>query len=172
MFQSLSIWVRELAGSKHMHNEKQKGWVYVLIQFIIILLILGLCFRDLGNIGDKNSVGSIAGLAISIAGFVLMVVTLISFRQIMTPNPVPLDNSILTTTGIYKYVRHPMYSSVLFSLLGVVIYFKSISGFTVWIIGVIFIIYKIRFEEHNLIKRFPDYTAYSNKSKKLIPFIY
>jgi len=38
--------------------------------------------------------------------------------------------------------------------------------------AIIFLIYKIGFEERMLVKRYPEYKAYQSGTKKLIPFIY
>lgn len=83
------------------------------------------------------------------------------------------ENTIsLVKQGIYKYVRHPMYSSLLFLTLGAMS--KYISFYTV-ILGAlssIFLIFTARFEEKENIKFFgPEYEEYMKKTKMFIPFV-
>jgi protein-S-isoprenylcysteine O-methyltransferase Ste14 len=154
-----------------MPDAKKIGWVYVLVQFIIIGAILFFSNRD-RIISVPGRISTITGLAVILTGLILAIFSFINFGQIVTPNPVPMDNYSLKTTGMYKYIRHPIYSSVLLSLLGFVILSQSISGIIFWIIGVLFIAFKTRFEEDQLILKFPEYISYRTRTKKLIPFIY
>ncbi len=155
-----------------MLSNNSKGWVYVLIQIILIISICVFSIRDSKSILAPVDVGNSIGLAIFIIGLVMMFLIGARFRQMMTPNPVPLKNYQLRTTGFYKYIRHPMYSAALLTLLGIVFYYRSISGFIIWLIAVVFLLIKIRFEEQMLKEKFTDYTTYSLKTKKLIPYIY
>jgi protein-S-isoprenylcysteine O-methyltransferase Ste14 len=107
-----------------------------------------------------------------LCGGIMAVFSFINFGQFVTPNPVPLKNYTLKTSGMYKYIRHPIYSSVLLSLLGFVVYCQSLSGLVFWFIGLLFIGYKTNFEEEQLILKFPEYIDYRKNTKKVIPFIY
>ena len=156
-------------------SSKSKGWIYVTVQIVLIAAVILFSMRDFLGIIPYNFAIKITGLIIFISGILLMAIQLFTFSrfgQIMTPNPVPPDGYSLIQSGFYKYVRHPMYSAALFTLLGIVIYYHSIAGFLVWMITVLFIIWKIRFEEINLIQKFPEYKVYQSKTRKLIPSIY
>jgi protein-S-isoprenylcysteine O-methyltransferase Ste14 len=79
----------------------------------------------------------------------------------------------LVTTGLYRYVRHPMYGSLF--ILGIGMFLKSItwqSGILILIISVaLFITCKI--EEKEMIKKFgDDYRAYISITKMFIPYLY
>jgi len=155
-----------------MLKDNSKGWIYVFIQILLIALILIFSFRDLETTIRLKSIDNYIGLGLIIFGLMLMILVFITFNQIMTPNPIPLNSYSLNTKGIYKQIRHPMYAGALILLGGVVLYCKSISGFILFIIAIMFIINKIRFEEKMLNEKFSEYKLYSSKTKKLIPFIY
>ena len=79
----------------------------------------------------------------------------------------------LVTIGLYRYVRHPMYGSLLF--LGWGIFLKSVtwqSFILILIISVaLFITCKV--EEKEMLKKFAnDYESYLTKTKMFIPYIY
>jgi protein-S-isoprenylcysteine O-methyltransferase Ste14 len=84
------------------------------------------------------------------------------------------DNSQkLVTSGIYSYVRHPLYFSGIIIFIGTIFYFQSW-----WSIAVLFpcfliINWRLKYEEENLILLFGnEYKEYIRKTKKIIPFLY
>ncbi|MFC2151814.1 methyltransferase [Bacteroidota bacterium] len=80
--------------------------------------------------------------------------------------------SQLIQTGIFKYIRHPLYSSLLFLTWG--IYFKDpINLILVFsIVSSIFLYLTAKTEEKENIKYFKDeYREYMRHSKMFIPFI-
>ena len=83
------------------------------------------------------------------------------------------DTGILVKKGIYKYIRHPMYGSLLFLALGAML--KYITFFTVLlsIIIVIFLFLTARTEEKENKKFFgSDYEDYMKETKMFIPCIF
>jgi protein-S-isoprenylcysteine O-methyltransferase Ste14 len=79
----------------------------------------------------------------------------------------------LVTSGIYQYIRHPMYSSLLF--LGLGIYFKSPSslGLVLFILVITFLALTAKAEELEDVQYFGDtYLSYMTKTKKFIPYIW
>jgi protein-S-isoprenylcysteine O-methyltransferase Ste14 len=82
------------------------------------------------------------------------------------------NTSRLVTINLYRYIRHPMYCSLL--VLGIGIFLKKIE--TIQIILVIVnslaLYLTCRIEEKEMIEKFGDeYRGYMKKSKMLIPFI-
>jgi protein-S-isoprenylcysteine O-methyltransferase Ste14 len=77
----------------------------------------------------------------------------------------------LVTSGPYQFVRHPIYSGILLSILG-----TSLATNIYWLIvfgamGVYFV-YSARVEERLLTASFPTtYPSYRARTKMLIPFL-
>jgi protein-S-isoprenylcysteine O-methyltransferase Ste14 len=157
----------------HTVNVRTKGYIFVILQFTIAgLIIISALLEPIYLNHTGNYTIRIIGGLLLISGLLIIVVTLINFRQLITPNPVPRDSAQLRTTGIYGYIRHPMYLSVLTALIGFTLYYNSYYTLILCFAGVIFITIKIRFEEKYLNEKFDDYKSYSLRTKKLIPFIY
>lgn len=78
---------------------------------------------------------------------------------------------VLVTTGPYAYTRNPMVLGELFILLGVAFLAGSIPGLVlVPIIGALFYLYLVEFEERFLVRRFgSDYEEYRNNVPALMP---
>lgn len=78
----------------------------------------------------------------------------------------------LVDTGIFHYIRHPLYSSLLFLCWGA--FFKQMN-FELFIVSVatsIFLYFTALSDEKECIKTFGnDYTEYKKRTKRFIPFI-
>jgi len=80
--------------------------------------------------------------------------------------------SKFVTTGPYKYIRHPMYTSVLGITLIIVVFSFSYFLLMMWLILLVDLIMKLSYEENILLKEFSGYSGYKSKTKRLIPFVY
>ena len=78
----------------------------------------------------------------------------------------------LVTNGPYKWLRHPIYASIIYFFLACIIAFPKIET----IIGVFLIIastyFRMILEEISLRETYKDYSIYADKAKRIIPFIF
>ena len=81
--------------------------------------------------------------------------------------------SELIDHGIYKYIRHPLYSSLLFLTWGVFLKNTTEILFFISILSTVFLFLTAIFDEKQCIKFFGDmYREYMKRSKRFIPFIF
>ncbi len=83
------------------------------------------------------------------------------------------NTTTLVIVGAYKYIRHPLYSSLL--LLGWGIFFKNLSLLSsiLVLLTSVFPIATAKVEEAENLERFgPDYTVYMKTTKMFIPFLF
>ena len=79
----------------------------------------------------------------------------------------------LVTSGIYKYIRHPLYCSLLLLTWG--IYFKNptLTGTTLAVAVSVFLLFTAKADEAECIRFFgAAYTDYIQKSKMFIPYLF
>ena len=81
------------------------------------------------------------------------------------------ENATLITTGAYRYIRHPMYFSVLLIMLGVVLSNLTFLNFIIYGCLIITLFLKVQKEEILWMQRSSEYRNYMLKTKKMIPFI-
>lgn len=156
-----------------MSNEKTKGRIFVILQFTFAsIFVLAAVIESRIAQRAQIEVINIISIIFLFLGAATVLLALIAFRQRITPNPVPLESAKLRTNGIYRFIRHPMYTSVIFVFIGFSLYMTAYFTFLTNIGVIIFLITKIKFEEHQLLEKFPEYRSYQLKTKKLIPFIY
>ncbi|MFX0051127.1 MAG: methyltransferase family protein [Candidatus Hodarchaeota archaeon] len=84
------------------------------------------------------------------------------------------ENHELITTGLYKYLRHPMYSGTLLGVIGFALVSQAI-----FVSLITFVLYfwifnkRLIYEENLLEKAFGEkYQIYKESSYRLIPFLY
>jgi len=79
----------------------------------------------------------------------------------------------LISHGIYKYMRHPIYTGILLMLIGTILAIETVGAVAGFIIIFITFWFKLRQEEDLLTKHFSkEYPAYKKRVKALIPFIF
>lgn len=83
------------------------------------------------------------------------------------------DTTTLITSGVYKYVRHPLYTSLILFSLGVFLKDPSLLGMGLMITTMIGVYMTAQIEEGHNLERFGDaYREYMDKTKRFIPKIY
>ncbi len=103
---------------------------------------------------------------------ILIVKGLIDLGKNLTPLPYPREDGLLVKTGIYGIVRHPLYSGLILAALAWTIFQISLSHLAATAILLIFFEIKSSREENWLLQKYPDYSEYRRRVKKLIPGIY
>lgn len=153
----------------------KRGEGYVFIQFILF----GLIFFAPNRIGfgeDWGATGSIAGMVIGLVllllGAGLAVAGVFFLGGNLTAVPHPKQNSSLVTSGAYALVRHPIYSGIILGAFGWGFLYSSLLTLALAAILFLFFDIKSRQEERWLSEKFDDYSAYQQRVKKLIPFLY
>ena len=83
----------------------------------------------------------------------------------LSPFPRPKANSKLITSGIYRFMRHPMYYSLILLSFGVFLTKLSFYYLFLTISLTLIIKFKITLEDHYLCNKFKNYLLYKNKVK-------
>jgi len=84
----------------------------------------------------------------------------------------PIEGGRFVSTGIYSYVRHPIYSGWIIGSLGLALLTRSLVGVGVAAALLVFYDLKSREEEKWLIARYTDYPAYMSRVKRFVPYLY
>jgi len=79
----------------------------------------------------------------------------------------------LVTTGIYRYIRHPLYSSLLLLAWGIFFKIPSITGGGLALAATVLLYFTARADEAECIRFFGEqYREYMQKTRRFIPFIF
>ena len=138
----------------------------VFLQFFIISLhFFKWEFLPQKQIIQASPFSYFLGIFIMITAFIIMLVSIKDLGRNLSPFPRPLNNSNLVTTGIYGFMRHPMYYSLILISIGVCIIKLSIYYLFLTISLSLIIKFKIALEEKYLMNKFKNYLLYKNEVK-------
>ncbi len=107
----------------------------------------------------------IASVAIVSCGFYML-------RRYGQPKHVIDDTASLVTSGIYRYIRHPLYSSLIFLACGVFLKDISVVSSILVLVTLALTVAMARIEEQENIRKFgAGYADYMKTTKMFIPFV-
>jgi len=140
---------------------------YVIIQAIILGLLIFVNITYGFSVRKFVIIGSI----LEWIGILGILVAAYSIRRSLTAMPLPKEHGQLATNGLYKYVRHPMYTSVLIFSLGLAINSGEFYKYLLVVALTALFYYKSIYEEVYLTKKYIGYAEYAQKTPRLLPFI-
>ncbi|GLI59508.1 hypothetical protein VaNZ11_001400 [Volvox africanus] len=119
----------------------------------------------------KGLVDFVATLALT-TGLVFIATAFFNLGRSISPLPEPRKKHQLVVSGIYGYVRHPMYGGLLLAGFGLAVLTRNETRLAIlallwWVLE-----NKVTVEEKALAARYPEYAEYKAKVKKLFPFVY
>jgi protein-S-isoprenylcysteine O-methyltransferase Ste14 len=150
----------------------ERGGAWVLAQFPLILLALAIA-----RVGPALPSGWLLparclGFLLGLAGGLLGLGGSAALGRRLTPFPKPADDTRLVRTGAFGLARHPIYGGGLLGMLAWTLWNGRWAGFLGTAVLLVFFDAKARHEEQWLAEAFPEYPAYRQRVRKLIPFVY
>ncbi|MFC1901326.1 methyltransferase family protein [Chloroflexota bacterium] len=160
----LAVWSWEALRSRRVHG----FYRFFAFESILALIIINTSawftnpFSILQIISWILLLGS---LIIAIQGFYLL-------HTIGRPTQGIEDTTVLVRTGIYKYIRHPLYSSLILISWGALLKDIALLSAILVILATIFSVATAMVEEKENLQRFGDeYASYMKSTKRFLPFL-
>ena len=146
-------------------RQQRVGSLLVAAQLGLLVACLIPAGPVLGS-GQLRPVGLICIAVAAIVGGLALLVLGRSFRV----HPVPAARASLRTSGIYAWVRHPMYAALLLGGLGVTLFTGRVLALVALAgLGVVLHL-KARFEDRLLEERFGwQFSVYASRVPALLP---
>ncbi|MBE6132281.1 MAG: DUF1295 domain-containing protein [Erysipelotrichaceae bacterium] len=155
-------------------KEKQKDQNIVIklsgLMFVAGFIVAGLDYRFKWIV--ISPIVSYVFSLIFLLGYVLWAIVL-KQNTYLSRNIKVEEGQKVVSTGLYKVVRHPMYTATLVVFLSMPLILGSLISFFIFLLYPILIIIRIIGEEKLLEKELEGYIEYKKKVKyRLIPFIW
>ena len=142
----------------------------VLIQLILFVVIGGTAVLIPS---DKSSVQWLVGGGVVMLGLLIGLYAITEHGRVNRGGPsalpTPNQNADLVTSGLYKRIRHPIYTGVLMIAFGITIWHGHILILTASIFLVGLLTYKSRYEEELLRAQYPQYQDYMQSTGRFLP---
>ncbi len=107
-----------------------------------------------------------AGVAVGVA---IMLLGGTALGRGLTAVPIPNRHAVLRTGGLYRVVRHPIYTGLLLTVGSVAVAAASWWRALAFVALVVLITFKARWEEERLARRFAAYPAYAARTPRFVP---
>jgi protein-S-isoprenylcysteine O-methyltransferase Ste14 len=96
-----------------------------------------------------------------------------SLRQHGHPTGNIETTTVLVAVGPYKYIRHPLYGSLIFLSIASFLKNPSLLATSIFFVATVFFYAAARVEEQeNLLKFGEDYAVYIRRTKMFVPFLF
>jgi len=111
-----------------------------------------------------------ASFLTALIGMILVLFSMLQLKRNLSPFPTPISDGYLIKEGLYKYIRHPIYSGIILTSFGFGIFRESLWKLGVSTLLTLLFLYKSKYEEKQLSGHFPDYAAYKKSTGRFFPF--
>ena len=105
----------------------------------------------------------------TVVGLAVMVIGATGLGRGLTATPLPNAHAKLRTGGLYRYVRHPIYSGLLLTMASITLASGSVPRLLTLGVLVLLLSAKARWEETRLTQRFEGYTDYAARTPRFVP---
>ena len=112
---------------------------------------------------------SFVNLGLAIAGLILIIISILQLNTNLSIFPTPKKDGKLVISGLFKYVRHPIYSGILMTAFFFALYSNSGYRLIIFLLLVILFYFKSNYEEKALLKKFPAYRSYRASTGRFFP---
>lgn len=138
---------------------------------VIIQIVLFILFAVTGKGSGSDFTVSIFAFLITVTGTIICVAGLLKLGSNLTPLPTPKSSGELVIGGVYKYIRHPIYSGIIIAAFGISLYSYSIPRFIITAVLYFFFRYKSQYEESMLIEKYKGYRDYMQNTGRFFPLL-
>jgi protein-S-isoprenylcysteine O-methyltransferase Ste14 len=144
----------------------------LLISLILLLLSAKIFFLSYILIRFTVFI-NIISIFLSILGLIICVYSRTILGGNWSKNVVIKKDHELITSGLYKYVRHPIYLGLLMLFLGTAIAIGNLGCILGFVLLFFSFYIKLKEEENLMIEQFKEkYLDYMKRTKALIPFLF
>lgn len=149
-----------------------KDATLVVIQFVLLgLEAVALLLLPKGG----TDITRVVGVAMAVLGLLVALYAIYEHqranRQLPNVVPIPKETGGLITSGLYQWVRHPIYTGVLLGAFGIAVFQWHIMTALLAIALYGLFSVKSRYEENLLKIAFPEYAAYMTRTGRFFPGI-
>jgi protein-S-isoprenylcysteine O-methyltransferase Ste14 len=118
---------------------------------------------------ELSPIGATVSTLLTLAGNAFAIAVLTRLRGSFS---IMAEARRLVTSGVYRFVRHPLYLAEEIAMIGVVMQYLSLWTLLLLAAQIAFQLRRMHNEEVVLGKSFPEYAAYKANTARLIPGIY
>ena len=144
-----------------------KDYLFVSMQFFLF----GLYAFEFFPVYEFPGFLRYFGLGTAVIGVIVFIFSVFQLNKNLTAFPTPVKGSKLITSGMYNFSRHPIYSGIILFLFGYGFFNNSISKLILAVVLTSLFYLKTKYEEEQLLQKFPEYKDYKEKVNRFFSAI-
>ena len=166
--------------------QETRGWLRGSWHSIFYLIgsLLMVNFRFLSRLGvptgtfakilfQHTSLQNVTVVILLIAGLIVAILARRTLAGNWSGAVALKEDHKLITTGLYQYVRHPIYTGMLLMIIGTALSLGTLGAMIGFLIILLGVLLKLNEEEALMTEYFAqEYKSYKKRTKTLIPFIW
>lgn len=102
-------------------------------------------------------------------GILMILISMLQLNKNLSPFPSPKKQTRLITTGLFDYIRHPIYSGIIITAIFFALYFNSGYKILISLLLLWLFYHKSVYEEKKLLEKFPEYESYKLTTGRFFP---
>ncbi len=160
------------AGEKTVRRQR---FAVLLMQVISLSIVIAAPYCDRRNIAVITEGDSLRyfGLVLFSVGMVLTTWAEAKLGKLFSTEVTIQKGHKLVTEGLYRYLRHPRYLGIILFSIGISLVFRSWLALILVAATALVLLWRIHDEEALMHQEFgADWETYSQKTWRLIPFVY
>jgi protein-S-isoprenylcysteine O-methyltransferase Ste14 len=146
-------------------TDRLTAYGFVAAQFFLIAAVV---FDPTEPTYDTGDVGGAIGTVLTVFGWIAMIGAILQIRRAISVLPVANDRTKLTTTGFFRWSRHPIYVGVICWVIGTAIQRPSFVTLLCSVLLIAVLWGKTVFEERDLNETFPEYREYQRSTRRFL----
>ena len=143
---------------------KLKDVIWVLMQLVLLVIY----FFNIDWF-DIEVFEHFLWFYVGLLGVIISGIALLQLNIHLSPFPPPKPGSKLITNGVFKYIRHPIYSGILIFMFSFSFWLGDGFKLSISLITLVFFYYKSSYEESLLEANFENYKSYKQKAGRFLP---
>ncbi len=157
-------------GATRLKRDRGSGDLVIFTVFLAIIIAFGFGYEGVGILPDWIFY---LGISLMILGILLRQWAIAVLGRFFSLTVWVAEDHKVVDKGPYRFVRHPSYTGVLVTFIGLGLAVQSLGALLVLLLvfGVSFG-YRMLVEERTLLSQLAqDYASYMRRTKRLIPFL-
>ncbi len=150
-----------------------RDWTALLVALsAAVAIALPIIETTLRETTVVNMCTILSGLAFILTGWGVAYAANSAIGESWSPAINKTKEQKLVTSGVYAFIRHPLYLSGILILAGTNIYFRSSWAWFGTLLALVVTLIRVSIEERQLVERFgQQYIAYQRQTEAILPWI-
>jgi protein-S-isoprenylcysteine O-methyltransferase Ste14 len=137
---------------------------YAAVQFVLLAIYAAVLLWNPGEPLLATPSLALAGIVLGVAGLAVIAIGFLALGRNIQVAPHTKEGAHLVQSGIYRVLRHPIYSGIALCVVGLWLREPTAAAGIAGLVVIAFLGVKRRVEERFLLAAYPEYAGYRKRT--------